>query len=71
MEDKLKKFKNNRKAQYAVCMVRGVIGEAILAGLALAYVAEHIDKVPHQAGLGVGVVIVGLLLYFTHANKIK
>lgn len=71
MENKLKNFKKSRKVQRLACTLRNVIGEVVLAGLAVAYVAEHINQVPHQAAVGVGVVVVGLILYFGHANQIK
>jgi hypothetical protein len=71
METKIKGLKKSRKVQRTVCTLRNLIGESVLAGLAVAYVAEHINQVPHQAAVAVGVVIVGLVLYFGHANQVK
>lgn len=71
MENKLKGLKQNKKLHKVLCGLRNIVGEAIIAGLAIAYVAEHINQIPHRAALGVSALAIGLVLYFARANQVK
>lgn len=49
--------------------VRQTLGQALLSAGAIGYLVDHLDMLQGNLAIGASAAVIGLVLYFTNANK--